>query len=146
MKSLAASWQLWALASAGFAALTAVLAKVGVAGVNPDYATFVRTVVIVAMAAMIVTLTGQWRPLNAVEPRALTFLALSGLATGASWLCYFRALQIGEASRVAPLDKLSVVFVAVFAALFLGERLDVRGWLGVGLIALGAVLLAWRAR
>lgn len=146
MKALATSWQAWALLSAGFAALTAVLAKVGVAGVNADYATFLRTLVIVAAAAVVVTVSGQWRPIGSVEPRVLLFLALSGLATGASWLCYFRALQIGQASQVAPVDKLSVVMVAVFTAAFLGERLPLRGWLGVALITVGAVLIAWRPR
>ena len=138
------SWQAWALGSAAFAALTAVLAKVGVAGVNADYAMFVRTLVIAGAAAMLVTVTGQWRSPASVDGRSLAFLVLSGLATGASWLCYFRALQIGEASRVAPVDKLSVVLVAVFAAAFLGERLPVQGWVGVALITAGALLLAWK--
>lgn len=138
------SWLTWALLSAGFAALTAVLAKVGVAGVKADYAMFIRTLVIVAASAVLVTVSGQWRPIGSVDGRSLAFLAASGLATGASWLCYFRALQIGDASRVAPVDKLSVVLVVVFAALFLGERLDARGWAGVALITAGAVLVAWK--
>ena len=144
LKTMAGSWQAWALASAAFAALTAVFAKVGVANVNADYAMFVRTLIIVAAAAVLVTVTGQWRSPWSLDGRSLGFLVASGLATGASWLCYFRALQLGEASRVAPVDKLSVVLVAVFAAVFLGERLDPRGWLGVGLITAGALVLAWK--
>jgi transporter family protein len=139
------SWQPWALLSAVFAALTAVLAKVGIAGVGSDLATFIRTVVILAMVGGILLATGQWQPLGSVSGRTWLFLGLSGLATGASWLCYFRALKLGDAARVAPVDKLSVVLVAVFGVLFLGERLSVTGWIGVGLIGTGATLLAWRA-
>ncbi|PWR19067.1 transporter [Zavarzinia compransoris] len=135
------SWLFWALLSAGFAALTAVLAKLGVGAVNPDLATFIRTLVVVAMAGLIVAATGAWQ-VSAVSGRGWLFLVLSGLATGASWLCYFRALKLGEAARVAPIDKLSVVFVAVFAALFLGEKLSAVNWGGVALIALGALLVA----
>lgn len=142
MRVLFQSWQLWALLSAVFAALTAVLAKVGVAGVSSDLATFIRTAVVLLALAGILTLTGQWQPPGAVPGRTWLFLVLSGLATGASWLCYFRALKIGDAARVAPVDKLSVVFVAVFAVLFLGESLTVRGWAGVGLITAGAILMA----
>ncbi|ODT62619.1 EamA family transporter [Phenylobacterium sp.] len=144
MKAMMSSWQVWALLSAGFAALTAVFAKVGVDNINSDYATLIRTVVILGVAALIVTATGQWQAPGAVSGRTYLFLALSGLATGASWLCYFRALKLGEAARVAPLDKLSVVLVAVFGALFLGERLSGTNWAGVALIAAGAVLVAWR--
>ena len=136
------SWRVWAILSAGFAALTAILAKLGVAGIPSDVATLVRTVVILAFAAAIVAATGQGAALASIGGRSLLFLVLSGLATGASWLCYFRALSLGDAGRVAPIDKLSVVFVAVFAALFLGETLSPAGWLGVGLIAGGAVLVA----
>ena len=138
------SWQFWAVLSAAFAALTAIFAKVGVAGVNPDLATLIRTIVVVCALAIIVTATRQWQPLNALSGRTLIFLVLSGLATGASWLCYFRALKLGDAAQVAPIDKLSVVFVAVFATLFLGEQLAAVNWLGVGLIALGAILVAYR--
>ena len=138
------SWQLWALLSAAFAALTAVFAKVGVANVNPDLATLIRTIVVVCALAIIVTATRQWQPLNMLSGRTLTFLVLSGLATGASWVCYFRALKLGDAAQVAPIDKLSVVFVAVFSTLFLGEQLAALNWLGVGLIALGAILVAYR--
>ncbi|TXH12980.1 EamA family transporter [Phenylobacterium sp.] len=144
MKTMMSSWQVWALMSAGFAALTAVFAKVGVDNINSDYATLIRTVVILGVAALIVTATGQWQAPGAVGGRTYLFLVLSGLATGASWLCYFRALKLGDAARVAPLDKLSVVLVAVFGALFLGERLSGTNWAGVALIAAGAVLVAWR--
>lgn len=136
------SWQLWALLSAFFAALTAILAKIGVGPVSSDLATLIRTGVILVLAVVLVAATGQWQPLRSIPPRTLVFLGLSGLATGASWLCYFRALKLGDASRVAPIDKLSVVMVAVLAALFLGERLSSTNWVGVFLIAAGAVLVA----
>ena len=144
MKSLDLSWQSWALLSAAFAALTAVFAKVGVAGVASDFATFVRTLVILALVTGIVLVSGQWQPPSTVSSRTWLFLILSGLATGASWLCYFRALKMGDAARVAPIDKLSVVLVALFGVLFLGEKLSGANWAGVGLIALGAVMVAWR--
>lgn len=137
-------WLPWALMSAVFAALTAVFAKVGVAGVNSDFATFIRTVVILVVLAAILTLMGNWQNPGTVTARNWTFLVLSGLATGASWLCYFRALQIGDVAKVAPIDKLSVVMVAVFAVAVLGERLSLANWLGIGLIAGGAVLVAWK--
>lgn len=136
------SWQFWAGLSAIFAALTAVFGKVGVSGVNSDYATLLRTLVIVVVLAAFVTATGQFQPLGEVSQRTLWFLTLSALATGASWVCYYRALQLGPASRVAPVDKLSVVLVAVFAAAFLGERPSAANWAGVALIAIGAVLVA----
>ncbi|WP_407525674.1 EamA family transporter [Methylobacterium oryzisoli] len=142
MRGFFLSWQAWALASAAFAALTAIFAKVGVDGVGADFATFVRTLVIVAVLGALLTAGGQWQAPGSVPGRYWLFLVLSGLATGGSWLCYFRALKLGEAARVAPLDKLSVVLVAVFGVLFLGERLSGLNWLGVGLIALGAVLVA----
>ena len=123
MKSLFSSWQLWAALSAAFAALTAIFAKVGVENVGSDFATFIRTIVILCAAGAILALTGQWQPLNSVSGRSYLFLVLSGLATGGSWLCYFRALKLGDAARVAPIDKLSVVLVAIFGALFLGEKL-----------------------
>lgn len=144
MKSLVASWQFWALMSACFAALTAIFAKVGVENVNSDLATFIRTVVILAMVGGILVVTGQWQPPGSVSGRTWTFLVLSGFATGASWLCYFRALKLGDAARVAPLDKLSVVLVAVFGVLFLGEKLSLPNWLGVAMIAAGIVLLTTR--
>lgn len=138
------AWQFWALLSAVFAALTAIFAKVGVANVNSDFATLFRTAVILPTLGLLVVATGQIPPLASISGRTYLFLTLSALATGASWLCYFRALQIGDASQVAPVDKLSVVFVAVFAVAFLGERLSGRGWLGVVLIAVGVLLLAWK--
>ena len=139
------SWQFWAVLSAGFAALTAIFAKVGVENINSDFATLIRTVVILLVTAGIVAATGQFQAPGSVSGRTYLFLVLSGLATGASWLCYFRALKLGQAAQVAPIDKLSVVLVAVFGVLFLGERLPATGWLGVGLIAAGAVLVAYRA-
>jgi bacterial/archaeal transporter family protein len=144
MKTLMTTWQFWALASAFFAAMTAILAKIGVTQINSDFATLIRTVVILLMITAIVTFGRAWQPLDAVPSRSLVFLILSGLATGASWLCYFRALKLGDASRVAPIDKLSVVMVAIFAVLFLGENLTLPNWLGVVMIAGGTILLAWR--
>ncbi|MFN4127625.1 EamA family transporter [Pannonibacter indicus] len=144
MKSLFASWPFWALLSAGFAALTAVFAKVGVENVNSDFATFIRTIIILMAAGLMIYITGNWQAPSTVSPRTWLFLVLSGLATGASWICYFRALKLGDAARVAPIDKLSVVFVSVFAVLFLGEKLSFPNWLGVAMIAGGAVLVAYR--
>lgn len=141
---MAASWQFWALMSAAFAALTAIFAKVGVENVNSDFATFIRTVVILLVLAAILAASGQFQPLGSIPRKTYLFLVLSGLATGASWLCYFRALKLGQAAQVAPIDKLSVVLVAVFGTVFLGERLSGTNWLGVGLIAAGAVLVAYR--
>lgn len=138
------SWQFWALLSAAFAALTAIFAKVGVTGVSADYATFVRTLVVLVALAVLLTGTGKWQPPGSVSLGSYGFLVLSGLATGASWLCYFRALQIGDAGRVASIDKLSVLLVAVFGVIFLGERLSATNWLGIALIAAGAVMVAQR--
>lgn len=137
-------WQVWALMSASFAALTAIFAKIGISGVGSDFATLIRTIVILVTLAFIVLVTGQWQPLGSVSGKSYLFLLLSGLATGASWLCYFRALRLGDAARVAPLDKMSVVLVAIFGALFLGERLAPVNWLGVALITAGVVLVALR--
>jgi transporter family protein len=145
MKSIALSWQAWAVLSAGFAALTAIFAKVGVENVGSDFATFVRTVVILIVIGGILVATGQWQSPETVSGRTYVFLALSGMATGASWLCYFRALKLGDAARVAPIDKLSVVLVALFGVIFLGERLSLPNWFGVAMIAGGAVLVAYRA-
>lgn len=144
MRNWAASWLFWALASAGFAALTAIFAKVGVEKVNSDFAMFFRTIVIVLVLAALLAVTEQFQPLNSIAPRTYVFLVLSGLATGASWLCYFRALKLGDAARVAPIDKLSIVLVAIFAVVFLGERLSPQNWLGVGLIGAGALLVAYK--
>lgn len=145
MKNLLLHWGFWAVLSAGFAALTAIFAKVGIENVNSDFATFVRTAVILLVAAVIVYATGNWQEPTTVSGKTWLFLVLSGAATGASWICYFRALKLGDAARVAPIDKLSVVFVSVFAVIFLGERLALPNWLGVVLIACGAVLVAYRA-
>ena len=142
MKNMGGSWLIFALLSAGFAALTAIFAKIGVANINSDFATLIRTVIIVAVLAAIVAATGQFQPLASISPRTYVFLTLSGLATGASWLCYFRALQLGEAARVAPIDKLSTVLVAIFGVAILGERLSAPNWLGVCLIGCGALLVA----
>jgi transporter family protein len=135
-------WRLFAFASALFAALTAVLAKVGVAGVNSSFATLYRTLVVLVLSALVVWRAGAWQPLSTVAPKSLLFLTLSGLATGLSWLCYFKALQLGPASRVAPIDKLSVVLVVLFAAAFLHEPLGWKTAVGSVLIAAGAVVLA----
>ena len=142
MRFALVSWQLWALLSAAFAALTAVFAKVGVETVAPDFATFIRTGVIWVGLAAILTGTGQWQPPGSISGRSYLYLLLSGLATGASWICYFRALKLGDAARVAPIDKLSVVLVALFGAAFLGERLSSANWLGIAMIAAGAILVA----
>ncbi len=142
--SLFSSWQTWAVLSAVFAALTAIFAKVGIANVNSDFATFIRTIVILVTLAFILFATGQFQAPGSVSARTYLFLVLSGLATGASWICYFRALKIGEAAQVAPIDKLSVVLVAIFGVMFLGERLSAPNWLGIALIAAGAMLVAHR--
>ena len=144
MKAALASWQFWALLSAGFAALTAIFAKVGIENVNSDFATFIRTIVILLALGAILLATGQWQPPESVSGRSYLFLILSGLATGASWVCYFRALKLGDAARVAPIDKLSVVLVAVFGVAFLGEKLSLQNWLGVAFIATGAILVAYK--
>jgi len=138
------SWQFWAVLSAAFAALTAIFAKVGVESVNADFATFVRTIVILLVLAAILSATGEWQNPATISGRTYLFLALSGLATGASWICYFRALQLGDVARVAPIDKLSVVLVAIFGAVFLSEKLTTANWLGVAFVAGGAILVAAR--
>ena len=136
------SWQVWAVLSAVFAALTAIFAKVGVEDINPDVATFLRTIVVLVSFALILFATGQLRNPGAISAKTWLFLVLSGLGTGASWLCYFRALKLGPATLVAPIDKLSVVLVALFGVIFLGERPSFNGWIGIVLIAAGAVLIA----
>jgi transporter family protein len=136
-------WIIWALLAAFFAGLTAVLAKAGVENVNSNLATAVRTTVVVVFAWAVAFATNPANAVVGISKRAWIFLVLSGLATGVSWLCYFRALQLGEASKVAPIDKLSVVFVVLFAALFLGEIPTARTLLGIALIVAGAVVLAW---
>ena len=138
------SWQIWALLSAVFAALTAIFAKVGVENINSDLATFIRTIVVLVSFLLLLLATGQFVPPQQISGRTWTFLVLSGLGTGASWLCYFRALKLGPASLVAPVDKLSVVLVAIFGVLLLGERPSPTGWLGIAMIGCGAVLIAAR--
>ena len=142
--NLTSSWLPWALLSAAFAALTAIFAKVGVENIGSDLATFIRTIVVVVTLGLLLAATGQFQPPGSISPRSYLFLMLSGLGTGASWLCYFRALKLGEAAKVAPIDKLSVVLVAVFGVFFLGERLSAPNWLGIALIAAGAILVAYR--
>jgi bacterial/archaeal transporter family protein len=137
-------WFLWAALSACFAALTAIFAKVGIQAVDSDFATLVRTVIIVFVLAAFVWGTGKWSDPRNLSPRTWLFLSLSALATGASWVCYFRALQMGDASKVAPVDKFSLVLVAVFAYLFLGERPAPKDWLGIALVAGGVLVLAFR--
>jgi bacterial/archaeal transporter family protein len=138
----ATSWFAWALLSAVFAALTAIFAKVGLQGVDSDLATLIRTGVIILALAGFVWATGKWRNPSELGPKTWLFLTLSALATGASWVCYFRALKLGEASKVAPVDKLSVVLVAIFAYLFLAERPSTREWIGIAMVGAGVVVLA----
>jgi transporter family protein len=142
MKALLGAWQVWAAMSAVFAALTAIFGKIGVQDINSDFATLIRTVIILAVISFIVLASGAWQPLATVERKTYFFLLLSGLATGASWLCYYRALKLGPASGVAPIDKMSVLLVALFAVLFLGEHLKWHNWLGIALIALGTIAVA----
>src|ERR1700748_3501165 len=138
------SWQIWAVLSAIFAALTAIFAKVGVEGINSDLATLIRTVIVLITLSLILFATGQFNNPGPISSKSWLFLLLSGLGTGASWLCYFRALKLGPATLVAPIDKLSVVLVALFGVTFLGERPSLQGWVGIALIAAGAVLVALR--
>jgi transporter family protein len=136
------SWQIWAVLSAVFAALTAIFAKVGVESIDSDIATLIRTVIVLISLALILFASGKLSQAGPISAKTWLFLLLSGLGTGASWLCYFRALKLGPATLVAPIDKLSVVLVAVFGVVFLGERPSAQGWLGIALIAAGAVLIA----
>lgn len=144
MMSTTQAWFYWALLSAVFASLTAIFAKIGLEGVDSDFATLIRTIVILFAITAFVYYTGKWSDPFILKPKTWTFLTLSGLATGASWLCYFRALKIGDAAKVAPVDKLSVVLVALFAVLFLGERPAVKDWLGIFLIGGGVILLGFK--
>jgi bacterial/archaeal transporter family protein len=139
-----APWQFWAVLSALFAALTAIFAKIGVENVNSDLATLIRTLVVICVLALIVSVTGQFQDPSKISGRTYLFLLLSGLGTGASWLCYFRALKLGNAAQVAPIDKLSVVIVAILGVVLLGENLSMVNWLGVLLVAGGAILVALR--
>ena len=136
------NWFFWALLSAVFAALTAIFAKVGLEGVDSDLATLIRTAVIIVVLAAFVYLAGKWSNPFVLPSKTLLFLVLSGLATGASWVCYFRALKVGDASKVAPVDKLSLLLVAIFAFLFLAERPSAREWLGILMVGAGVLVLA----
>jgi transporter family protein len=136
------AWLFYALASAFFAALTALFGKLGVAEIPSNLATFIRTVIILLLIGIIITARQQWQLPATLSRRGLMMLVASGIATGLSWLCYYRALQLGPASRVAPIDKLSVVFVIVLAALFLGESVGWKIALGGLLMAAGAIVIA----
>lgn len=136
------NWVYWALLSAVFAAATAIFAKIGIQGIDSDLATLVRTGIIIVVLTAFVWFAGKWSNPFALSGKTWLFLTLSGLATGASWVCYFRALQLGEASKVAPIDKLSLVLVAIFAVIFLGERPSFKDWTGIALVASGVLLLA----
>lgn len=138
-------WLFWALLSAVFASMTAIFGKIGVQGVDADFATLIRVVVILAFISAIVAVRGVAQPLASIAPKTFVFLILSGAATGLSWLCYYRALQLGPAAQVAPIDKLSVVLVAVFGVFLLGEHLNWKNWLGVGAIASGAILVSLKS-
>ena len=137
------AWLFWALASAGFASLTAIFAKMGLQGIDSDFATFIRTLIILAALVLFLTYTGKWQGVNGFTGRNWTFLILSGLATGASWLAYFKALQLGNASQVAPVDKFSLVLVALMAVVFLDERPSTQEWIGLGLVTAGVLTLAF---
>lgn len=140
-----AMWQLWAGAAALLAAITAVLAKLGLQGIDANLATLLRTLVVAIALTLLLLANGelQWVQLKTLPRPSLIALVVSGLATGGSWLCYFQALQLGPVSRVAPIDKLSVVLVAVLGVVCLGEQLSIRGWLGVLMMGIGAALVAW---
>lgn len=138
------NWLVWALSSAVFAALATIFAKIGLKGVDSDFATLVPTFLIIIALASFVSLTRKWSNPFTLGPRALLFLALSGLAASTSWICSFRALKIGDASKVVPVDKLSVVLIALFACIFLGERPSVREWTGILMIGAGVLVLAFK--
>jgi bacterial/archaeal transporter family protein len=142
--TVASNWFTWALLSAVFAALAAIFAKIGLAGVDSDLATLIRTVIIFGVLGTFVYATGKWSNPFDLSGKTWLFLLLSGLATGASWVCYFRALKIGDASKVAPVDKLSLLLVTVFAVAFLGERPSSREWLGILMVGAGVFVLAFK--
>jgi bacterial/archaeal transporter family protein len=139
---MTSAWFYWALLSAVFAALTAIFAKVGIKNIDSDFATLVRTVIIFFVLTAFVFFTKKWTKPFTLQGKTWLFLMLSGLATGASWVCYFRALKIGKASSVAPVDNFSVVLVAIFAVIFLGERPGLKDWFGIALVGAGVVVLA----
>lgn len=136
------NWFFWAIMSAIFAGCTAIFAKIGIQGVDSDLATWVRTVIILLVLSTFIYFSGKWSNPCILPKKTWLFLSLSGLATGASWVCYFRALQMGEASKVAPVDKVSLVLVALFAFIFLGERPLPREWAGIAMVAGGVLILA----
>jgi bacterial/archaeal transporter family protein len=140
----AQNWLFWAALAAVFAALTTIFAKIGLQGVAADMATLVRTVMVTAAMAAVVGLSGQWTTPLAYSGRTWLFLGLSALATTLSWLCFFRALQVGQASQVALVDKSSILLVVLFAVLFLGDRPSLQEWLGIAMIAAGLLVLAIR--
>jgi transporter family protein len=142
--TLPSNWFFWALLSAVFAALTAIFAKLGIKGVDSDLATLIRTGVVLIVLSGFIYFAGKWRNPFELSSKTWLFLVLSALATGASWVCYFRALKVGEASQVAPVDKLSVLLVVLFAFLFLGERPSLREWLGILMIGMGVLLFAFK--
>lgn len=137
-------WFHWAILSAVFAALTAIFAKIGIQGVDSDLATLIRTAIIIVVLSAFVAYTGKWANPFELSAKTWLFLGLSGLVTGVSWVCYFRALKIGDASKVAPVDKFSLVLVAIFAFTFLGEQPSLREWSGIVMVAGGVLLLAFR--
>lgn len=140
---MTSAWLIWALLAAGFAAVSAIVAKVALSGMDSDLATLLRTSMMLPMLVAFVWLVGKWPAWSDMPPkRALAYIALSGFAGAASWICYFRAMSLGQVSQVAPVDKLSVVIVAVLAFAFLGESLSWRGWAGVAMIAVGGMLMA----
>lgn len=139
------SWKLFALGSAVFAGLTAVLAKVGVKNISSDFATFIRTVVIFIFLAAMLSLRQEWQNPSLLSKKSLMFLVLSGLTTGLSWLCYYKALQTGPASLVAPIDKLSLLVAVVFSVLFLGERLNFYTVVGISLIFAGTMVVIFKS-
>lgn len=137
-------WFYWAICSAVFASLTAIFAKIGLQGVDSDLATLIRTFIIIAVLCCFIAYTGKWQNPFQLSLKTWLFLILSGVATGASWVCYFRALKMGEASKVAPVDKLSLLLVAIFAVIFLNERPSIREWFGIALVGLGVFILGFR--
>jgi len=137
-------WFYWAVSSAIFASLTAIFAKIGLEGVDSDLATLVRTFIILVVLSCFVVYAGKWQFPLQLSPKTWLFLILSGLATGASWVCYFRALKMGEASKVAPVDKLSLLLVALFAVIFLNERPSIKEWCGISLVGLGVFILGFK--
>ena len=134
-------WLIFALLSALFASLTSILGKIGIAGINSNLATAIRTMVVVAMSWLMVFVTHSGTSFSSISRRSWIFLILSGISTGASWLCYYRALQVGHASKVVSIDKLSIIFTIILAGIFLGEQLTVKSIIGCILIALGSLLM-----